>query len=164
MKKEILMIAFVMAFLVGGSIIVLAEIEGPSLSLSVDLKEPLISVELGESNVDFGNITKGYKSGINNISVVNNGDVEIDIVPLIDEGDPEVFEFLEFNTGACSDHHATIWNNILSWDGLNIKKPAIYQGIRESYFCIRLNLEEYDPIIPEDQTLTTDLTFWITPA
>lgn len=136
-----------------------------SINISVNLKQPFAEIQIDPDAVSFGEITVGYNTNFTNITFTNTGSLPIKIIPLLQNGTNNIFNYLEFNTASCS---STSWYNITHYKNnslLSIDKPDAYQGNRLDSACIRLGLDSYnDTEITSDVDLSTNLIFWVMPA
>ena len=166
-KKLLIFFGMTFIFLIGlnfGQGVYASEEENMTLSISVDIKGSAISIGIDPSSIHLGEVAKGFDSRIENISVVNSGDINVKLQAVLPEGSEEIFGNLEFNTASCSTTTQSGWNKISGWSGLTVNKPSEYNGTRESYFCVKLNLKNYEGEIFESASLTTDLKIWIMPV
>jgi hypothetical protein len=165
MKKEGLMIAFVLIFLVVGSVLVIAEdkVFEASLDIEVETTETILAVNLSKNYVNLGETTAGYQTNPDNFTITNIGTRDFYITSSVQE-DSSVFlrNFLRLNRYAnCATNG---WNNLTKFD-LMLDKPFEYGGVGEPHtICVKLDLRDLEENIVANETLTTELTFWITPA
>jgi hypothetical protein len=137
--------------------------QNSSMTVSVDVLEPIAEVAISPNFIDFGKITKGYETNYTNISFTNRGDLDINIIPVLEHGIDDVFNYTEFATASCST-----WHN-LSYYGnhnlLTINKPENYNGERTNFACMKIDLSNYAKEISSDRLdLNAQITFWIMPA
>jgi len=133
--------------------------ENSSLVISVNISEPVASVEIFPNSIDLGEITKGYATAYENISITNTGNLDIIIQPILENGSHQIFQSLKFSTGACST-----WHNMSYYSNktlLSIDRPILYEGERQSSSCIKLDLINYKEDVPSFLILSTNLTFYV---
>ncbi|MDE1848994.1 MAG: hypothetical protein KGH55_03100 [Nanoarchaeota archaeon] len=139
-----------------------------TITVSVNLIEPVARVEISPDVIDLGNITKGYSTNYANLSFNNTGNFDIEIHPVLENNSSDAFNYLEFNTASCSTSSSSGWHNMsyysnISNSFLSIDKPDVFGGQRTDYACLRLNLQKYGNQIDSNLTVSTDIVFWIMP-
>ncbi|MCL5730266.1 MAG: hypothetical protein M1165_01715 [Candidatus Pacearchaeota archaeon] len=141
-----------------------------TVSVSVNLVEPVARVEISPDVIDLGNITKGYSTNYANLTFNNTGNFDIEIHPVLENNSSGIFNYLEFNAASCSTSSSSGWYNMSYYSNmskvlLSIDKPEIYGGQNKDYACLRLNLQKYNNTILPGETglLSANVTFWIMP-
>jgi len=140
-----------------------------SISLSVNITEPIARIEISPNDINLGQLTPGYYTNYTNITFTNKGTLNVSITPQLDEGADKIFNYLEFNTASCSIS-STVWHKINYYNSsnelLSIKKidPDTLEESKD-FACLRLNLMKYnDTEITSEEDLSTNLIFWVMPA
>jgi len=158
MKKEIFFLFSVLICLSFLSYVSADEYNNLSLNVSVSIREPVAEVEINPTAINLGSITRGYATDFRNITIINRGDLDVKVKPVLSSQN-NIFLNLKFATASCSS-----WSNISSWTSSKIEKPDEYGGETDYHFCIKLDLEDYDEEIESDMDLTEEVTFWVMPA
>jgi hypothetical protein len=161
MQPKNLILTFILGFLFSCSMVFADDVSNSSILVSVDILEPVLSVEISPNNVDLGTLTKGYESDPINLTATNTGDIDVEIIPILNENAEDFFQYLEFATGSCSTY-----TNVSKWDSSIIDASDIFGGIGEEYsFCMHMDLKNYEDEIERDYlNISTDLTFWVVAA
>lgn len=130
-----------------------------TLSVSANITEPVASVEISPTNIDFGRITKGYSTNYSNITIKNTGDINVRVRPMFSSGD-YLFNYLKFSTASCSS-----WSGISTWQSAIISHSPVYgSGNGEEYhFCMKLDLSDYNDSISSHKS-SANITFWVMPV
>lgn len=132
-----------------------------TLKVSANLVEPIAMVNISPNNVFLGEITRGYETNYQNITIVNTGTMDVKISPMLDNNADTVFQNLKFASSSCST-----WSNISHWNSSIISHSKNYTSRNgEVYnFCMKLDLTDYENIVSVNKNLSTNITFWIMPA
>jgi hypothetical protein len=170
-KKEIAGSIFLLAFLIIATIPYgNADIyQNSSIIISADIYVPTAKVNISPSNIDLGQVTKGYATDFKNITITNIGDLEVKINPVLEAGADNFFDYLEFNTASCSPT-STVWHNMSYYQNNNlsstISPPTTIGGTDGEQYnvCIKLDLTNYQEQIITNSNLMTNLTIWVFPA
>ena len=159
MKKEILMMAFVLVFLVVGSVLVVAE-NSSTLGVSADIKRTTLSIDFSEEILDFGELTAGYDSRVN-VTMRNSGTGKIKVEAELEGGSDDLFSYLKLNSDEGCGNFG--WRNVSAWNRI-LDRPENYGELGDPIvLCTWLDLREYPENILEDRiNLTTDVVFWVT--
>ena len=129
-----------------------------TLNVSAYVVEPTSSVDISPSTIYLGEITKGYSTGLQNITLTNSGSLDIKIQPVLDSSANSVFQNVKFGSATCST-----WTSIGNWISGKISKPVNYGGVSNYNFCIKLDLGSYTQEITNNQNLSKKITLWIMP-
>ena len=129
-----------------------------SLGISVDILEPYALIDISPDSVYLGEVTKGYETGVQNITARNMGTLDARIQPSLRYDANSFFSYLKFASASC-----TSWSNLTKWTSSiiygNGKSGSTY------HFCMKLDLGDYSDSIPADmKNLSTTLTFVAMPA
>lgn len=130
------------------------------LEVIVDLLEPIVCLEVEDSSLYLGQVTRGYHA-TGNTTMRNCGNVRSTVTASIPGDANQFFENLRLNSHAgCIDAGWRHWGEF----SRILQGPSSVGGSdgQETDLCVRLDLTEYEGPIEADETISTDVTFWIT--
>ncbi len=142
--------------------------QNSSLTVSADISVPTAKVEIFPNSIYLGQTTKGYYTNYTNITFTNKGTLDVNIIPILENGTDKIFNYLEFNTASCSST-STVWHNVSYYNpsklfSLNRIDPDTFEEDKD-FACLRLNLAKYnDSEIIFPTSKSTQITFWVMPA
>jgi hypothetical protein len=112
------------------------------------------------SNVELGEIAKGYMSERQDIDVKNTGTTDIVVIPSLDEGyNQSIFGYLSFQKTLSED-----LKKIGSFE-FDIEKPNSVGSTRTEGIYMYLDLTDFEGEISDDLIgHSTNVTFWAIPA
>ena len=142
--------------------------QNSSLTVSADISVPTAKVEIFPNSIYLGQTTKGYHTNYTNLTFTNKGTLDVDIIPILEDGTDKIFNYLEFNTASCSST-STVWHNVSYYNpsklfSLNrIDSETLEED--KDFACLRLNLVKYnDSEIISPSSKSAQITFWVIPV
>ena len=115
------------------------------LEVSVDVKQPIICLEVEDDSLYLGEVTLGYHV-TDNTTIQNCGNVRISLSAIISDGSDSLFEYLKLN--ANKDCTGGGWSS-LEYFWQIFARTLSYGGTdgQITDLCARLDLTEYEGAI-----------------
>ncbi len=159
--KKLVILSLCLILISGASALVYDGAEDDDImTVEADVFASIVGIDV-PSNVEFGEIAKGYRSERQDLDIENTGTTDISVIPALDEDYNEnIFDYISFSETAADDGLTKIG----SFE-FEIEKPNTIGGTREERIYMYLDLEEFEGEISSDlPEHNTNVTFWAIPA
>ena len=152
---------FVFTFLIfnATSFVNADEYENTTLNISVYVHEPVARINVSPSSIYLGNVTKGYSTNFENITLTNLGDLDIRVQPVLSRDANSIFQNIKFASSSCSS-----WTPIGNWTSARIQRAENNQSPTRYNFCVKIDLTDYQEPISQNENLTTNVILWVMPS
>jgi len=136
--------------------------QNSSMSVSVDIIEPVSKIDISPNQIHLGSVTTGYTTDAVKINVTNTGTLDLKIQPMLDSDADDIFRNLVFsNTATCASETTCIKIESYSF---NLSRPDEIGEETLKSFYLKLDLRNYgEEILHDYSNLTTDIIFWVMP-
>lgn len=129
-----------------------------STNITIELLEPVLKIEIMNDTLNMGNLTKGFVSDEQKITIRNSGTMDAIVRPEISTKN-EISEYLLVSNSTTDAYFKKISDQVFN---LSVKKPTSQGGYKDTSMYFKLDLTDYEG--NQIGNITTNIIFWVMPA